>query len=41
MPTSKRPKKKSRESWGAIRKLPSGRYQASYLEVARIGGVGR
>lgn len=31
MPTSKRPKKKSRESWGAIRKLPSGRYQASYL----------
>lgn len=30
---NKRLKKKSRESWGAIRELPSGRYQASYLHA--------
>ncbi|MFN4001067.1 tyrosine-type recombinase/integrase [Microcella sp.] len=39
MVNNKRPKKKSRESWGAIRKLPSGRYQASYLyEGTRFSG---
>jgi len=33
MANNKRSKKKSRESWGAIRELPSGRYQASYLHL--------
>lgn len=33
MTGTKRTKKKSRESWGAIRTLPSGRHQASYLHL--------